>query len=90
MAKSRHNSEKSDASTSRKEVTEGIEMVPTYSQGPPSPDPDAPLVLSETNAVEHTAYMFSTKKKWWILTVVALCQTSMSKSSSFPLQSRVQ
>lgn len=35
-------------------------------------------VLNEANAVEHTAYMFSTNKKWWILTVVALCQTSMS------------
>ncbi|KAF2132414.1 MFS general substrate transporter [Dothidotthia symphoricarpi CBS 119687] len=37
-----------------------------------------PLLLDEANAVEHTAYMWSTKKKWWILTVVALCQTSMN------------
>lgn len=36
-------------------------------------------VLSEANAAEHTGYKFSTKKKWWILTVVALCQTSMSQ-----------
>ena len=83
MAKSRPNSEASDASTARKEATEGITLVPTYSQAPLVADQNAPLVLNEANAIEHTAYMFSTKKKWWILTVVALCQTSMSESS-FP------
>lgn len=36
--------------------------------------------LSEVTNCEDTAYHFSSKKKWWILTVVALCQTSMSKS----------
>jgi hypothetical protein len=40
---------------------------------------EEPLILNEANSIEHTAYAFSTKKKWWILTVVALCQTSMSK-----------
>jgi hypothetical protein len=40
---------------------------------------EEPLVLNEANSAEHTAYAFSIKKKWWILTVVALCQTSMSK-----------
>jgi hypothetical protein len=39
----------------------------------------APLVLSEANSLEYTAYKFSKKKKWAVLTVVALCQTSMSK-----------
>lgn len=34
--------------------------------------------LDEVNAYEHTAYAFSRKRKWWILTVVALCQTSMN------------
>ncbi|KAJ4286257.1 hypothetical protein N0V90_013291 [Kalmusia sp. IMI 367209] len=34
--------------------------------------------LNEVNGYEYTAYNFSTKKKWWILTVVALCQTSMN------------
>lgn len=35
--------------------------------------------LSEAANLKDTAYAFSTKRKWWILTVVALCQTSMSK-----------
>ena len=34
--------------------------------------------LNEVNAYEHTAYAFSRARKWWILTVVALCQTSMN------------
>lgn len=37
-------------------------------------------ILNEATNLKDTAYAFSTKKKWWILTVVALCQTSMSKS----------
>jgi len=41
-----------------------------------------PLVLNEANAIEHTAYQWSSHKKWAVLTVVALCQTSMSKYSS--------
>lgn len=35
--------------------------------------------LSEATNLADTAYAFSTKHKWWILTVVALCQTSMSE-----------
>lgn len=34
--------------------------------------------LDEVSGYEYTAYNFSDKKKWWILTVVALCQTSMN------------
>ncbi|KAF9735529.1 major facilitator superfamily transporter [Paraphaeosphaeria minitans] len=34
--------------------------------------------LDEINGYEYTAYNFSNGKKWWILTVVALCQTSMN------------
>ena len=37
-------------------------------------------ILNEATNLKDTAYAFSTEKKWWILTVVALCQTSMSKS----------
>ncbi|KAF1841676.1 MFS multidrug transporter-like protein [Cucurbitaria berberidis CBS 394.84] len=70
------------ASAGKKEATEGIEMVPTRSQSLPPTNPDTPLTLDEANAVEHTAYMFSTKKKWWILTVVALCQTSMNYNAA--------
>jgi hypothetical protein len=40
---------------------------------------NASLILNEANAFEHTAYNFSNRKKWAVLTVVALCQTSMSK-----------
>jgi hypothetical protein len=45
-----------------------------------------PLVLSEANSLEHTAYKFSNKKKWAVLTVVALCQTSMSRYQFNPSQ----
>lgn len=34
--------------------------------------------LDEINGYKYTAYNFSNGKKWWILTVVALCQTSMN------------
>lgn len=45
----------------------------------PSTAPNAQVILNEANAYEHTAYNFSNKKKWAVLTVVALCQTSMSE-----------
>jgi hypothetical protein len=48
----------------------------------PAVDPNTPRVLNEVEDYEYTAYAFSTKKKWAILTVVALCQTSMSKFES--------
>ncbi|KAJ4413309.1 hypothetical protein N0V91_000284 [Didymella pomorum] len=35
-------------------------------------------ILNEATNRKDTACAFSTKKKWWILTVVALCQTSMN------------
>jgi hypothetical protein len=37
-----------------------------------------PRVLNERDDYESTAYMWSLKKKWILLTVVALCQTSMN------------
>jgi hypothetical protein len=39
-------------------------------------------VLNEVHDFDHTAYSWTTKKKWAVLTVVALCQTSMSKYKS--------
>ncbi|KAF2476410.1 MFS general substrate transporter [Lindgomyces ingoldianus] len=39
-------------------------------------------VLREEDAFESTGYAFSPKKKWWILTVVALCQTSMNYNAA--------
>jgi hypothetical protein len=49
---------------------------------------DGVTILSEVTDRKDTAYKFSTKKKWCILTVVALCQTSMSKLLLPPLSSR--
>lgn len=45
---------------------------------------DGIVRLNEATNSADTAYEFSTKKKWWILTVVALCQTSMSKFNPIP------
>ncbi|CAA9965750.1 hypothetical protein PTNB73_07025 [Pyrenophora teres f. teres] len=59
----------------RKEAEDAVEMVPTRS-------PPLATMLTEANAVESTAYMFSTRKKWWILTVVGLCQTSMNYNAA--------
>jgi hypothetical protein len=47
-----------------------------------SSDPNATLELNEANSIEYTAYSWSNRKKWAVLTVVALCQTSMSKFKS--------
>ncbi|KAF2823567.1 MFS general substrate transporter [Ophiobolus disseminans] len=45
-------------------------------------NPIAPLILNEVNSIEHTAYKFSSRKKWAVLTVVALCQTSMNYNAA--------
>lgn len=45
--------------------------------------------LSEVTNLKDTAYAFSSKKKWWILTVVALCQTSMSRFFLSLIQFRI-
>lgn len=42
---------------------------------------DGTIKLCEAVNLEDTAYRFSTWRKWQILTVVALCQTSMSELS---------
>ncbi|KAF2271010.1 MFS general substrate transporter [Lojkania enalia] len=39
-------------------------------------------VLHPEDVWEKTGYAFSTRKKWWILTVVALCQTSMNYNAA--------
>ena len=59
-----------------KQAADAIEMVATHSR---QAQPSGPLELNEVNAYEKTGYAFSNKKKWAILTVVGLCQTSMSK-----------
>lgn len=58
---------------------EAIQAVDSSLSSSETPDAEAELTLSEANAIEHTAYHFSNRKKWAVLTVVALCQTSMSK-----------
>ncbi|XP_014559172.1 hypothetical protein COCVIDRAFT_13793 [Bipolaris victoriae FI3] len=71
---------KSSGSTSRKkQPNDNIEMVPTRSAETGS---SGAFKLDEANSVEKTGYMFSTKKKWQILTVVALCQTSMNYNAA--------
>ncbi|KAL5117706.1 hypothetical protein ACEQ8H_004454 [Pleosporales sp. CAS-2024a] len=45
-------------------------------------DPNGPPKLTEANAIEHTAYAWSNTKKWAVLTVVALCQTSMNYNAA--------
>lgn len=73
----RNNSDaRSSGSSGRKKTAENIEMIPTQNV---ETDGSGRFKLTELNCVEKTGYMFSTKKKWQILTVVALCQTSMSK-----------
>lgn len=47
------------------------------------------VILNEVSNRKDTAYAFSVKRKWWILTVVALCQTSMSKVPHVPSQAQV-
>lgn len=59
-----------------KQAADAIEMVATHSR---QAQPTGPLELNEVNAYENTGYAFTNKKKWAILTVVGLCQTSMSK-----------
>lgn len=88
MAELRHHSDGSVESDGlgRKEANSSafmaveLDHTSTSSTAPAIPHP--PLVLNEVNSIEHTAYRWSTKKKWAVLTVVALCQTSMSKYMS--------
>jgi MFS family permease len=58
------------------EVTDAVAPVRTNSDE--SNIVDGKRVLREQDAVECTAYAWSTRKKWILLTVVALCQTSMN------------
>jgi hypothetical protein len=78
----RNNSDASSGGSAgrNKQAVDGIEMIPTHSrQAEPSP-----LELDEVNSFEKTGYAFTKKKKWAILTVVGLCQTSMSEWLSIP------
>jgi hypothetical protein len=72
----RQTSESSHGSRSKKIGASAHEMAPLENEDSMT---RAPRVLDEVQDYEYTAYAFSNKKKWAILTVVALCQTSMSK-----------
>ncbi|KAF2877018.1 major facilitator superfamily domain-containing protein [Massariosphaeria phaeospora] len=48
----------------------------------PAPAPSGKIVLREEENWNRTAKAFSSKKKWWILTVVALCQTTMNYNAA--------
>ncbi|RAR15709.1 MFS general substrate transporter [Stemphylium lycopersici] len=65
----------------KKPAADAIEMVPTRRSGVED-EVRGPLKLDEANSVEKTGYMFSVRKKWQILTVVALCQTSMNYNAA--------
>ena len=75
MVDARQTSGSSHGSHSKKPGASAREMAALDNQDPTR----APRVLDEVVDYEYTAYAFSNKKKWAILTVVALCQTSMSK-----------
>lgn len=82
MAEARQLSDGSDGSGAKEariSSFEAIRPVRSSLSSTRALDANAPLILDEANAFKHTAYNFSTKKKWAVLTVVALCQTSMSK-----------
>jgi hypothetical protein len=86
MAQARHHSEGSVGSegAGAKEAKSFENAVPVDSNMTLKEfsDPNGPLILTEANSIEHTAYTWSPKKKWAVLTVVALCQTSMSRFKS--------
>jgi hypothetical protein len=60
----------------RTEDLHDISLHPTVETKPARAD--GKIILDEIDGFEYTGYAFSTRKKWWILTVVALCQTSMN------------
>jgi hypothetical protein len=87
MAEARHPSDGSIESdgAGRKEERDSNFMPGGSLDQTPSTQPivtNPALLLDEVNYFEDTAYSWPTKKKWAVLTVVALCQTSMSKYKS--------
>ncbi|OAL05918.1 MFS general substrate transporter [Phaeosphaeriaceae sp. SRC1lsM3a] len=85
MAEARQLSDGSDGSGAKEariSSFEAIRPVRSSLSSTRALDANAPLILDEANAFKHTAYNFSTKKKWAVLTVVALCQTSMNYNAA--------
>ncbi|KAF2110101.1 major facilitator superfamily domain-containing protein [Lophiotrema nucula] len=58
-------------------MTEHIGLADTGSRDPTRHVNDR-TVLQEDDCFDKTARAFSNRKKWWVLTVMALCQTSMN------------
>jgi hypothetical protein len=89
MASARHHSDGSVGSEGAhakeaKSFEDAVHVHSNMTSKEESSDLNAPLELTEANCIEYTAYAWSPKKKWAVLTVVALCQTSMSKFKSKP------
>jgi MFS family permease len=78
----RNDSDASSGSPGRKkEAADAIEIVPTQSHQDQA-QPSGPLMLTEANSKKNTGYAFTNKRKWAILTVVGLCQTSMNYNAA--------
>lgn len=61
----------------------GIILVASGEKGVVQIDSDSgPLILRILDARRYTAYSWSTRKKWAVLWVVALCQTSMNYNAA--------
>jgi hypothetical protein len=84
-SRSRHESDFSGISQASlaKDPSDDIQPVRTISHSLPPRNSDDPefvngkRVLREEDAFEKTAYAWSPRKKWMLLTIVAICQTSM-------------
>ncbi|KAF2259707.1 MFS general substrate transporter [Lojkania enalia] len=72
----------SDNSLKPNQGTEEIVPIRTRDVTPTPSLVNGKLVLTEGNSYEKTAYAWSIRKKWTLLTVVALCQTSMNFNAS--------
>ncbi|KAF2242474.1 MFS general substrate transporter [Trematosphaeria pertusa] len=68
---------RSTSTLGAKEATDEVNLVRTVTTNEPVLV-NGKRVLREEDAFEKTAYAWSTRKKWILLTVVALCQTSMN------------
>lgn len=78
MADSRHTSSSSSPVGLKEDAIDEIRPVRTID----SHIVNGKNVIREEDAWERTAYAWGSKKKWWILTVVALCQTSMNYNAA--------
>jgi hypothetical protein len=69
-----------------REATNGSEITIESGQGSPRVrhTENVKAILDEVDGYQYTAYAFPTWKKWMVLSVVALCQTSMNFVRVYP------